>query len=89
VRCPEEPRKTFGDTVAVNDLDLRCLRALYGVIGERRGQDDDDPDDPSILSGSGEMVSATVGARAKDRIGYLPESAACEDKRRVPPSSRA
>ena len=40
--------KTFGDTVAVRDLDLvvPAGRALRRHRPERRGQDDDDPHDP-------------------------------------------
>ena len=81
--------KTFGDTVAVRDLDLvvPAGRALRRHRPQRRRQDDDDPDDPvDPVPGPRRAHACSAGAsalEAKDRIGYLPEERGLYKKMRV------
>ena len=81
-------RKTFGDTVAVRDLDLTVPQgALYGVIGPNgAGKTTAIRMILSImLPDRGELT--VLGHRsaleAKDRIGYLPEERGLYKRMRV------
>jgi ABC-2 type transport system ATP-binding protein len=71
-------RKTFGDTVAVEGLDLTIPRgALYGFIGPNgAGKTTSIRMMMSILfpdSGELRVLGHASALEAKDRIGYLPE----------------
>ncbi|HOQ59691.1 MAG TPA: ATP-binding cassette domain-containing protein, partial [Vicinamibacterales bacterium] len=71
-------RKTFGETVAVRDLDLVVPEgALYGVIGPNgAGKTTTIRMILSILlpdCGALSVLGRPSALEAKDRIGYLPE----------------
>jgi ABC-2 type transport system ATP-binding protein len=81
-------RKTFGDTVAVRDLDLAIPQgALYGVIGPNgAGKTTTIRMMLSILfpdSGTVSILGRASALEAKDRIGYLPEERGIYKKMRV------
>ena len=74
-------RKTFGTTIAVEGMDLVVPRgALYGVIGPNgAGKTTTIRMVMSILfpdSGDLSILGHRSALEAKDRIGYLPRSAA-------------
>ena len=80
--------KTFGETVAVRDLDLVVPEgALYGVIGPNgAGKTTTIRMMLSILfpdSGTLEVLGRNSALEAKDRIGYLPEERGLYKKMRV------
>jgi ABC-2 type transport system ATP-binding protein len=80
--------KTFGETVAVSDLDLVVPNgALYGVIGPNgAGKTTMIRMILSILfadSGDLEVLGRPSALEAKDRIGYLPEERGLYKKMRV------
>jgi ABC-2 type transport system ATP-binding protein len=80
--------KTFGDTVAVNDLDLNVPQgALYGVIGPNgAGKTTTIRMILSILMpdrGSLSVLGRPSALEAKDRIGYLPEERGLYKKMKV------
>ncbi len=80
--------KTFGDTVAVRDLDLVVPQgALYGVIGPNgAGKTTMIRMILSILfadSGDLTVLGRRSALEAKDRIGYLPEERGLYKKMRV------
>ena len=81
-------RKTFGETVAVNDLDLTVPEgALYGVIGPNgAGKTTMIRMILSILfpdRGDLTVLGRPSALEAKDRIGYLPEERGLYKKMRV------
>ncbi len=81
-------RKTFGETVAVNDLDLTVPEgALYGVIGPNgAGKTTMIRMILSILfpdRGELTVLGRPSALEAKDRIGYLPEERGLYKKMRV------
>ncbi|HSK08739.1 MAG TPA: ATP-binding cassette domain-containing protein, partial [Vicinamibacterales bacterium] len=81
-------RKTFGETVAVRDLDLVVPEgALYGVIGPNgAGKTTTIRMILSILfpdSGELSVLGRRSALEAKDRIGYLPEERGLYKKMRV------
>jgi ABC-2 type transport system ATP-binding protein len=81
-------RKTFGETVAVNDLDLEVPEgALYGVIGPNgAGKTTMIRMILSILfpdRGDLTVLGRPSALEAKDRIGYLPEERGLYKKMRV------
>jgi ABC-2 type transport system ATP-binding protein len=81
-------RKTFGETVAVNDLDLAVPEgALYGVIGPNgAGKTTMIRMILSILfpdRGELTVLGRPSALEAKDRIGYLPEERGLYKKMRV------
>jgi ABC-2 type transport system ATP-binding protein len=81
-------RKTFGETVAVSDLDLEVPEgALYGVIGPNgAGKTTMIRMILSILfqdSGELTVLGRPSALEAKDRIGYLPEERGLYKKMRV------
>src|SRR5512137_514024 len=81
-------RKTFGETVAVKDLDLAVPEgALYGVIGPNgAGKTTMIRMILSILfpdSGELTVLGRPSALEAKDRIGYLPEERGLYKKMRV------
>jgi ABC-2 type transport system ATP-binding protein len=81
-------RKTFGDTVAVSDLDLVVPEgALYGVIGPNgAGKTTMIRMMLSILfpdRGELSVLGRPSALDAKDRIGYLPEERGLYKKMRV------
>lgn len=80
--------KTFGDTVAVRDLDLVVPQgALYGVIGPNgAGTTTAIRMILSILMpdrGEISVLSHRSAMEAKDRIGYLPEERGLYKRMRV------
>jgi ABC-2 type transport system ATP-binding protein len=80
--------KTFGETVAVRDLDLTVPRgALYGVIGPNgAGKTTVIRMILSILfpdRGEVTVLGRPSAVEAKDRIGYLPEERGLYKKMRV------
>jgi len=80
--------KTFGETVAVRDLDLAVPEgALYGVIGPNgAGKTTTIRMILSILfadSGDLTILGKRSALEAKDRIGYLPEERGLYKKMRV------
>jgi len=80
--------KTFGDTVAVRDLDLTVpAGALYGVIGPNgAGKTTTIRMILSILMpdrGELSVLGRASALEAKDRIGYLPEERGLYKKMRV------
>lgn len=80
--------KTFGDTVAVRDLDLVVPEgALYGVIGPNgAGKTTTIRIILSILfadRGEVSILGETTALKAKSRIGYLPEERGLYKKMRV------
>jgi ABC-2 type transport system ATP-binding protein len=80
--------KTFGETVAVRELDLAVPRgALYGVIGPNgAGKTTTIRMILSILfpdSGELQVLGRRSALEAKDRIGYLPEERGLYKKMRV------
>src|SRR4029077_18444448 len=81
-------RKTFGNTMAVEDLDLVVpTGALYGVIGPNgAGKTTSIRMIMSILfpdSGELSVLGRRSALDAKDRIGYLPEERGVYRKMRV------
>jgi ABC-2 type transport system ATP-binding protein len=81
-------RKTFGDTVAVSDLDLVVPEgALYGVIGPNgAGKTTMIRMILSILfpdRGELSVLGCSSALDAKDRIGYLPEERGLYKKMKV------
>ncbi len=81
-------RKTFGETVAVDDLDLEVPEgALYGVIGPNgAGKTTMIRMILSILfpdRGDLTVLGRPSALEAKDRIGYLPEERGLYKKMRV------
>jgi ABC-2 type transport system ATP-binding protein len=81
-------RKTFGETVAVSDLDLEVPEgALYGVIGPNgAGKTTMIRMILSILfpdRGELTVLGRPSALEAKDRIGYLPEERGLYKKMRV------
>jgi ABC-2 type transport system ATP-binding protein len=81
-------RKTFGETVAVRDLDLTIPQgALYGVIGPNgAGKTTVIRMILSILfpdQGELTVLGRPSALEAKDRIGYLPEERGLYKKMRV------
>jgi ABC-2 type transport system ATP-binding protein len=81
-------KKTFGDTVAVRDLDLVVpVGGLYGVIGPNgAGKTTMIRMILSILfpdSGELTVLGRPSALEAKDRIGYLPEERGLYKKMRV------
>jgi ABC-2 type transport system ATP-binding protein len=81
-------RKTFGETVAVRDLDLTVPEgALYGVIGPNgAGKTTMIRMILSILfpdQGELTVLGRPLSLEAKDRIGYLPEERGLYKKMRV------
>src|SRR5512137_2370417 len=81
-------RKTFGETVAVNDLDLAVPEgALYGVIGPNgAGKTTMIRMILSILfpdHGDLTVLGRPSALDAKDRIGYLPEERGLYKRMRV------
>ena len=81
-------RKTFGETVAVSDLDLVVPEgALYGVIGPNgAGKTTMIRMILSILfpdRGELTVLGRPSALEAKDRIGYLPEERGLYKKMRV------
>ena len=80
--------KTFGETVAVRDLDLAVpAGALYGVIGPNgAGKTTTIRMILSILMpdrGELQVLGRRSALEAKDRIGYLPEERGLYKKMRV------
>ena len=81
-------RKSFGDTIAVRNLDLTVPQgAIYGVIGPNgAGKTTTIRMILSILfpdSGDLEVLGRRSALEAKDRIGYLPEERGLYKKMRV------
>ncbi|HLF09819.1 MAG TPA: ATP-binding cassette domain-containing protein [Gammaproteobacteria bacterium] len=81
-------RKTFGDTTAVDGLDLTIPRgALYGFIGPNgAGKTTSIRIIMSILfpdSGELNVLGHASALEAKDRIGYLPEERGVYRKMRI------
>jgi ABC-2 type transport system ATP-binding protein len=81
-------RKTFGDTVAVRDLDLAVPQgALYGVIGPNgAGKTTTIRMILSIMlpdAGELSVLGRRSALEAKDRIGYLPEERGLYKRMRV------
>src|SRR5512137_95965 len=81
-------RKAFGETVAVNDLDLEVPEgALYGVIGPNgAGKTTMIRMVLSILfpdRGELQVLGHRSALEAKDRIGYLPEERGVYKKMRA------
>jgi ABC-2 type transport system ATP-binding protein len=84
----EQVTKTFGETVAVRDLDLKVPEgALYGVIGPNgAGKTTMIRMILSILfpdRGRMQVLGRSSVRDAKDRIGYLPEERGLYKKMRV------
>ena len=80
-------RQHFGDTVAVDGIDLRVERGeVFGLLGpERRRQDHDDPGGQHAAARAGGAVAgaraSTCGARpmaVRRRLGYVPQQLSIE-----------
>jgi ABC-2 type transport system ATP-binding protein len=69
--------QAFGGHRAVHELSLSVSRgSVFGLLGQRRRQDDDAADGQDILApdaGDIEILGHPADRAARDRIGYMPE----------------